>query len=109
MAREINPVCNFIFGSIHVCLPMDTVDVELIIRTVKDIYTYHKDHTMESMVFLLWSKTVIPFPSLRWKIKAYKDDAEQETMTWNKGAMPQFSAPQKPSQNLPQANIPQAK
>ena len=65
MAREINPVCDFIFVSICICLPMDTVDVELTIRRVKGIYTYCKDHTMESMVFLPWSKTVIPFPFLR--------------------------------------------
>ena len=65
MAREINPVCDFIFGSIYMSLLMDTVDVELTIRTVKGIYTYHKDHTAESMIFSLWSKTIIPFPSLR--------------------------------------------
>ena len=35
MAREISPICDFIFGSLHTCLPMDTVDVELTIRMVK--------------------------------------------------------------------------
>ena len=97
MVREINPVCNFIFGSIHMCLLTDTVDVELTIRMVKGIYTYCKDHTTESMVFLPWSKTVTPFPSLRWKIQAYKNDTKQATMTWKNGIMPQFSIPQKPS------------
>ena len=83
MAREINPMCDFIFGSIHTCLPTDTVDAELTIRTVKGIYTYHKDHTAESTTFSLWSKGVIPFPSLRWKIQAFKDDnnSKQVTMT----------------------------
>ena len=65
MAREINPVCDFIFGSIHMHLLTDMVDVELTIRTVKGIYTYHKDHTVESMIFSSWSKRLIPFPSLR--------------------------------------------
>ena len=60
MAREISPVCNFIFGSIWTGLPMDTVDVELTVRMVKGIYTYRKDHT--AMVFSPWSRTVIPFP-----------------------------------------------
>ena len=32
---------------------MDTVDVELTVRMVKGIYTYCKDHTMESTVFSL--------------------------------------------------------
>ena len=51
MAREISPVCNFIFGSICTGLPTDMVGVELTIGTVKGIYTYRKDHIAESMVF----------------------------------------------------------
>ena len=39
MAREINPICSFIFGSIRTCLLTDMVDVDLTIRTVKGIYT----------------------------------------------------------------------
>ena len=65
MAREINPMCDFIFGSIHTCLLTDMVDVELTIRMVKGIYTYHKEHTVEVTIFSPWSKSVIPFPSLR--------------------------------------------
>ena len=55
MARQINPMCDFIFGSICMCLLTDTVDVELTIRMVKGIYTYCKDHTAESTIFSLWS------------------------------------------------------
>ena len=62
MVREINPMCDFIFGSIHTCFLTDTVDIELTIRMVKGIYTYHKDHTVESMISSPWSKSV--FPSL---------------------------------------------
>ena len=64
MAREISLVCNFIFGSICTGLPTDMVDIELMVRTVKGIYTYRKDRMAKSMVFSPWSKTVIPFPSL---------------------------------------------
>ena len=67
MAREISLVCHFICGSICTSLLTDTVDVELSIKTVKGIYTYHKDHTVELTIFTLWSKSVIPFPSLRHK------------------------------------------
>ena len=42
MAREINPICNFIFGLKCTGLPTDTVDVELMIRMVKGIYMYRK-------------------------------------------------------------------
>ena len=101
MTREISLVCDFIFGSILTSLPTDTVDIELTIRTVKGIYTYCKDHTVESTIFILWSKSVIPFPLWRCKIQTFKDDNKQQmTMPWNNGAIAQFSAPPKPSQNL---------
>ena len=83
IAREINPVCNLFFGFMHKNLPTDTVDVELTIRMVKGIYIYHKDHTAESTIFTLWSKSVTPFPSLRKKIKAFKEDSRgHSTPTW---------------------------
>ena len=65
MAREISPVCDFIFKLIITCLPTDMVDVGLTVRMVNGIYMYRKDHTMESTIFTLWSKKVISFPSLR--------------------------------------------
>ena len=90
-----------IFGSICMCLLTDMVDVELTIRIMKGIYTYHKDHTVESTIFCPWSNSVIPFPSLRWKIKAFKDNnnSKQVALTWDNGVTPQFSAPEKPSQS----------
>ena len=82
MARKISPVCDFIFGSICMSLLMDTVDVELTIRMVKGIYTYRKDHTAESMVFSPWSRTVIPFPSLRrFKPSKMRVDNQQHGTT----------------------------
>ena len=65
MAREINRVCDFFFGFMHMNLPIDTVDVELTLRTVQGIYIYCKDHTAETTIFTAWSKSVTPFPSLR--------------------------------------------
>ena len=94
MACEISPICDFLFGSVRTNLLMDTVDVELTVQMVKSIYTYSKDHTMESMIFTLWSKEVIPFPSLRHKIQAYQDDNRSErVLSWNNDNMFQFSAP----------------
>ena len=109
MAREINPMCNFIFHSICTCLLTGMWGIELTIKTVKAIYTYHKDHTAESTIFSPWSKSVIPFPSLRQKIQAFKDDnnSKQATMTWDNGMTLQFSTPQKSSQSP--MNMPQAK
>ena len=90
-------MCDFIFGSICMCLLTDTVDVELTIKTVKGIYTYCRDHTVEPTIFSPWSKSVIPFPSLRWKTQAFKDNNKQVTMMWDNSAMPLFFTPQRPS------------
>ena len=91
MAREISPICHFIFGSIKTCLPTDMVDIDLTIRTVKGIYTYRKYNITESMIFTPWSKKVIPFPSLRQKIQVFQDDKRQNMTTpWNDGNTVQF-------------------
>ena len=91
MAREINLVCDFFFG-----LPADTVDMELTIKMVKGIYIYCKDHTAESTIFTPWSKSVTPFPSLRKKIMAFKEDSRgYVTPTW----MPLVNTPTKPPRN----------
>ena len=77
MAKEISPICNFIFGSIRTGLLIDIVDVELTIRMVKG-------KMAKSMVFLPWSRDVIPFPSLCKKIQVFQDENRQ-TSAWNKG------------------------
>ena len=98
MPREISPICNFIFGSIHRGLLTDTVDVELTIRMVKGIYTYKKDHMAKSTVFSPWNRAVIPSPSLCKKIQAFQDENRQMSV-WNKGhAMSYFSAQPQPKQ-----------
>ena len=75
MAREINLVCDIFFGFMHTNLPTDMVDMELTVRMVQGIYIYHKDHSAESTIFTLWIKSVTPYPSLKKKIKAFKEDS----------------------------------
>ena len=100
MAREISPICDFISRSIRTSLPMEMVDLDLTIWTVKGIYTYRKDNTSESMIYTPRIKKVIPFPSLTWKIQASRDNKRQEmTMPWNDGSMFQFSTPPKMPRN----------
>ena len=100
MAREISPIYDFIFGLIRPSLLMDTVDVELTVQMVKEIYIYRKDHTVEFAIFTPWSKKVIPFPSLRHKIQAYQDDKRNErVLPRNNGNTFQFSAPPMTSRN----------
>ena len=84
MAHKISPFCDFLFWSIRTNLLMDTVDAELTVQMVKEIYTYRKDHTTESMIFTPWSIKVAPFPSLRHKIQAYMDDQRNEkVLQWD--------------------------
>ena len=102
MAREINLVCDFFFGFMCTNSPIDTVDMELTLRMVQGIYIYCKDHTMETTIFTAWSKSVIPFPSLRKKIKAFKEESKgQTTLTWT----PSDSAPTRPSK-IPRKHAP---
>ena len=97
MAREINLVCDFFFGFMDMNLPTDTVDLELTLRTVQGIYIYHKDHTVKTTILTPWSKSVTPFPSLRKKIKFFKEEGKgQTTLTW----APSDSAPTRPSKLL---------
>ena len=83
MVHDISPICNFLFEPLRMTLPTDTVDVELTVWIVKGIYTYRKDHTIKSMIFIQWSKMVTPFPSLRCKIQAYKDEQrDKKVLQW---------------------------
>ena len=98
MAREISSICNFIFGSVWSGLLMDTVDIEVTVRTVKGIYTYRRDHMAKFTVFSPWSRTIMPFPSLSRKIQAFQDN-NKLTSVWNKGhAAPCFPTQAQPEQ-----------
>ena len=83
---------DFLFGSLRAILTTEMVDVELTVRIFKGIYMHRKEHTVEFMVFIPWSKKVTPFPSLRCKIQAYNDNQGYEkVLQW--GNTFQFSAP----------------
>ena len=93
MAREVHPVCNFFFGFMCTNLTTDTVDTELTLKMVQGIYLFRKYHTTETTIFTQWSKSVIPFPSLRKKIKAFKEETKgQSSSPW----MPIDSTPPNP-------------
>ena len=100
MPHVFSPICDFLCGLIRTGLLTDTVDVELTVQMVKGIYTYRKDHTIESTIFTPWSKKGIPFLSFRHMIQAYQDDKRSETvLPWNNGNIFQFSAPSMTSRN----------
>ena len=70
------------------------------IRMVKGIYTYRKDHTSESTLFTPWSRTGIPFPSLKRKIQAYQEQNSQASV-WKEGHAMSYHPPQtQPKQSV---------
>ena len=48
MARQINPVCNFMLGFVKCELPEDTVDIEVKIRTPQGTHTLKEDRVPHS-------------------------------------------------------------
>ena len=74
MACEMKPICNFVFGFLLCTLPMDTIDVEIMVRMVKGIHTFKKDHTTETATCCPLSRKIKPFLSLQKKIKAYEEE-----------------------------------
>ena len=72
MAREISPVCNFIFRSIWTELLTDTVDIELTIRMVKGKYTYRKDIWPNPQCFCHGVGLLFPFPHYKKRYKHIK-------------------------------------
>ena len=102
MAGDVNPVCDFFFSFMHTNLPTDRVDVELNLRIVQGIYIYRKDHTAETTIFTPWSKSVIPFPSLRKKIKVFKKDTGgQMTSPWTPSDSTPTNPPKHPRKHAP--------
>ena len=83
MVHQVSPICNFLFWSLRTTLPTDMEDAVLTVQMAKGIYTYRKYQTAESMTFIPCSKKVTPFPSLRCKIQAYKDEqGNEKVLQW---------------------------
>ena len=72
--------------------------MELMIRTIKGIYTYKKDHAAKSMVFSPWNRTITPFPPYTGKYKPSKVKVADNSVD-NNNAMLYISAPPKPKHN----------
>ena len=55
MACDLAPLCNFLYGFFQCQLPEDTIDVEIIVKTMKGIHTFKKpwqpDIIMQPMEF----------------------------------------------------------
>ena len=59
-----------LFSFLWCSLLRDTIDVELIVKTVQGIHTFRKDHTVQTAACSPCGRWMKPFPSLEKKIKA---------------------------------------
>ena len=78
MACDLKPACAFFFGYLRCSIPVDTIDVELTVRTVKGIHTFRKDHTSEQATCRPLSRQMTPLLSLRKKIEEFEEEKNDE-------------------------------
>ena len=71
MACILRLECNFFNGYFRCQLPLETVDIEVKINTMKGIHTFQRDRTTQLIKCNPWSTRFHPFPSLIQKMKTY--------------------------------------
>ena len=67
MACILKPECNFF----RCLLPIETVDVEVKVKTMRGIHTFRRDWTTQVISCNPWSTRPHPYPSLIRKMKTY--------------------------------------
>ena len=71
MACTLKPECNFLHGYFRCLLPIDTVDVEVKVKTMRGIHMFRRDWTTQVILCNPWSTRLCPYPSLIRKMKTY--------------------------------------
>ena len=71
MACILKPKCNLLHGYFRCLLPIETVKVEVKVKTMRDIHTFRRDCTTQVISCNPWSTRLCPYPSLIRKIKTY--------------------------------------
>ena len=61
--------CNFLCGYFWCQVPGETIDVEMIVRTMKGIYMFKKDSATQVIWCRPWSSWLHPYQSLARKIR----------------------------------------
>ena len=78
MACDLKLACNFFFSFLQCSHLRDTIDIELTVRTVKEIHIFRKDQTVKTATRSPLSRQMKLFPSLQKKIEAYKGEKREE-------------------------------
>ena len=71
MACILKPECNFLHWYFRCLLPLETVDVEVKVKTMRGIYMFRRGNTTQVILCNLWSTRLHPYPSLIRKMKTY--------------------------------------
>ena len=71
MACILKPECNFLHGYFKCLLPIEIVDVEVKIKTMRGIHMFRRDQTTQAISCNPWSTRLHPYPFLNRKIKTY--------------------------------------
>ena len=79
MAHILEPECNFLLGYFRCLLPIETVDVEVKMKMMRDFHTFRRDQITQVISCNPWSTRCCPYPSLIRKMKTY---LELEDKTW---------------------------
>ena len=69
MACILRPKCNFLNGYFRCLLPLETVDVDVKIKTMRGVHMFKRDRTMKVIKYNLWSTKLCPYHSLIQKMK----------------------------------------
>ena len=94
MARQINPICNFVLGYLKCELPEDMVDVEVRIRTFKGTHTLKEGREYFTLKFRPWGGQVKPFEVLKVKLSRYIKRRETITAAATASVAPIFKKAQ---------------
>ena len=73
MACILKPECNFLHGYFRCLLPLETVDIEVNVKMMRQIQTFRRDRTTEVISCNPWSTRLHPYPSSIRKMKTYLD------------------------------------
>ena len=71
MACIPKPESNFLYGYFRCLLPLETVDIEVKVKTMRGIHTFRRDRTTQVLSCNPWSTRLHPYPSLIRKMKMY--------------------------------------
>ena len=71
MACILKPECNFLHGYFRCLLPIETMDMEVKVKTMRGIHTFRRDHTTQVISCNPWSPRLNPYPPIIRKMKIY--------------------------------------